>query len=325
MQDRLMTAKTVFMFSGQGSQYFQMGKQLFETSEVFRHWMIRLDKLAREMAGMPVIDAVYASPRTDSFDRTLKTHPAIFILEYSLARCLIGDGIEPDLVLGASLGSFAAAAVAGHLDVEDALAAVVQQAIALEETCQRGGMIAVLAGRELFEQDWLRGHAELAADNFATHFALAAPQARLDEIEEQLRARGLAHQRLAMSFAFHSRWIDPARASFEAFMHSVPRGRGHLPLVCCEQAAVLTDLPDDFFWRAVRRPIRLRDTIAQLESQGPHRYIDVGPSGTMATFAKYALPAGSASTVHPALTPYGQDLKNMATLRAAFTGPAVST
>ncbi|MGO4779982.1 hypothetical protein AB4084_31365, partial [Lysobacter sp. 2RAB21] len=93
-------------------------------------------------------------------------------------------------------------------------------------------------------------------------------------------------------------------------MHSVPRGRGHLPLVCCEQAAVLTDLPDDFFWRAVRRPIRLRDTIAQLESQGPHRYIDVGPSGTMATFAKYALPAGSASTVHPALTPYGQDLKN---------------
>lgn len=95
--------------------------------------------------------------------------------------------------------------------------------------------------------------------------------------------------------------------------------------MCCEQAAVLTDLPDDFFWRAVRRPIRLRDTIAQLESQGPYRYIDVGPSGTMATFAKYALPAGTASTVHPALTPYGQDLKNMAALRAALTGSAVST
>ncbi|MFD0324033.1 acyltransferase domain-containing protein [Lysobacter gummosus] len=190
------------MFSGQGSQYFQMGKQLFETSEVFRHWMVRLDKLAQEMTGMPVIDAVYASPRTDSFDRTLKTHPAIFILEYSLAQCLIGDGIEPDLVLGASLGSFAAAAVAGHLDVEDALAAVVQQAIALEDTCQRGGMIAVLAGRELFEQDWLRDHAELAADNFANHFALAAPQAgwmrsrnncvRADSLISDWRCRSLS-------------------------------------------------------------------------------------------------------------------------------------
>lgn len=309
-------AKNVFMFSGQGSQYFQMGKQLFESHDVFRHWMTRLDRFVQENSGLRIIDTVYGYGRAETFDRTAITHPAIFILGYSLAQCLIDEGIRPDLVLGASLGSFVAAAVAGHLDVEDALDATIRQAAAFEDTCERGGMIAVLAGRELIDAGWLSDSAELAADNFAQHFAVAAPQARLDAIEAQLRERGIAHQRLAVSFAFHSRWIDPAQAPFETFMRGIPLGQGALPLACCEQAAVLTRLPADFFWRVVRRPILLRDTLAALERLGPHRYIDVGASGTMATFAKYALPADSRSTAHAVLTPYGQDSKQLAALRA---------
>ena len=92
-----MSARTVFMFSGQGSQYFQMGKPLFEGNAVFRHWMIRLDGLAREISGKSVIDAIYSSGKAEVFDRTLLTHPAIFMIEYSLARCLMHEGVKPDL------------------------------------------------------------------------------------------------------------------------------------------------------------------------------------------------------------------------------------
>jgi acyl transferase domain-containing protein len=317
-----MSAKTVFMFSGQGSQYFQMGKQLFEENAVFRQWMVRLDGLAREIAGHRVIDAIYSSGKAEVFDQTRLTHPAIFMIEYSLAQCLIHEGVKPDLTLGTSLGSFAAAVVAGYLAVEDAMKAVLKQAAVFEASCERGGMIAILADPALYQETFLSQGSEMAGVNFSSHFAVSAPQANLETIESDLKRRGVTHQRLAVSFAFHSRWIDNAEQQFLSFMRSVPRGEGSLPLVCCERAATLTELPEDFFWRVVRHPIRFREAVAQLEQHGQHRYIDVGPAGTLASFVKYGLPKTSGSTAHSILTPYGQDQKNLTALLVSRRSPA---
>ena len=83
-------------------------------------------------------------------------------------------------------------------------------------------------------------------------------------------------------------------------------------MVCCEQLAVITDaLPQDYFWRVARNEIRCREAITLLEQRGSNRYIDIGPAGTLATFLKYGLAAGSRSTIHSILTPYGHDLKNL--------------
>jgi acyl transferase domain-containing protein len=312
-----MSAKTVFMFSGQGSQYYQMGKQLFDENRVFRDWMLRLDAIAHERTGRRVVDAIYSSGKAATFDDTRLTHPAIFIVEYALAQCLMHEGIEPDVTLGASLGSFAAAAVSGFMDVEDALAAVLEQACAFDLSCARGGMIAVLADPSVHEEDFLRVRSEMAGINFDNHFVVSAPLADLDIIERNLRERGIAHERLPVSFAYHSRWIDSAQEPFQAFMRSIRlRDRG-LPLVCCEQGKTLARLPEDFFWRVVRGPLRFRDALRQLEAQGPHRYIDVGPSGTLATFVKHAMRGTPAPTAHAVLTPYGRDQKNLAALLSA--------
>ena len=297
----------MFLFSGQGSQYFHMGRALYDEDATFREWMTRLDELARRLSGHSVIDVLYsdAHAKGDRFDRTLLTHPAIFMVEYSLAQSLIQAGVNPDMVLGASLGSFTAAAVAGFLDVEAALAAVIRQAAALEEWGEPGGMLAILAKPALFSDSLLRDRSELAAIDFDTHFIVSARSRELGEIEESLKVRGVDIQRLPVSFPFHSRWIDRARIPFESFMQSVRRAPGRLPLVCCCAAEVLSDIPDGYFWNVVRSPIRFQDTVARLEQLGAHRYIDVGPAGTLATFLKYALPAGTGSTVHSILTPYG--------------------
>ncbi|MCU1350278.1 MAG: hypothetical protein JWO56_3308 [Acidobacteria bacterium] len=309
---------TVFMFSGQGSQYFQMGRELFEKNDTFRSWMIRLDAIGRRFSGSSVVGSLYsdAKRKGDPFDRTLLTHPAIFMVEYSLAQSLIDAGVRPDLVLGASLGSFAAAAVAGFIDVEDALAAVIRQATALEQSCEPGGMIAILADPALFAEDVIRARAELAAVNFSSHFVVTAQRSGLAEIEAELKKRNVGHQRLPVSFAFHSQWIDDAKAPFVSFMRSVRRRQGRLPLVCCDRTTKVNELSDDDLWNVVRRPIRFRETIARLEQQGAHQYIDVGPAGTLATFLKYGLPKTTASTVHAILTPYGLDQKNLAAVSA---------
>jgi acyl transferase domain-containing protein len=307
------------MFSGQGSQYFQMGRELFQTNDIFRNCMIRLDTVAKELTGDSVIGTLYsdASKKGDSFDRTLLTHPAIFMVEYALAQALIHAGVLPDMVLGASMGSFAAATVAGFIEVEDALASVVHQAIAIEE-CERGGMIAVLADPALFAEDFLSHRSELAAVNFSSHFVVSARSNDLEEIEVALRNDNVGYQRLPVSSAFHSRWIDKARTPFASFMRSIRYRQGRLSLGCCDQATVLNELPADYFWNVVRRPIRFRETIARMEQLSVHRYIDVGPAGTLATFLKYGIPANTKSTVHTILTPYGLDQKNLTALLASI-------
>ncbi|HKO55148.1 MAG TPA: acyltransferase domain-containing protein [Thermoanaerobaculia bacterium] len=311
---------TIFMFSGQGSQYFQMGKELFDSDETFRGWMLRLDETARRTAGQSVIETLYsdAHGKGEPFDRTLLTHPAIFMVEYSLAQSLMHAGIRPEMVLGVSVGSFAAAAVAGCVDVDDALTAVIRQAMALEEWGEPGGMTAVLADPALFDQDFFRGRGELAAVNFSSHFVVSARRSELVAIEAVLKQRNVSHQRLPVSFPFHSQWMDKARPAFEPFMRSVRRTKARLPLVCCDRTTTLSDLSDSFFWDVVRHPIRFRETIARLEREGGRRYVDVGPAGTLATFLKYGLPESTKSSVYSILTPFGRDRKNLAAVSSSI-------
>jgi bacillaene synthase trans-acting acyltransferase len=179
-------------------------------------------------------------------------------------------------------------------------------------------MIAVLADPALFAEDFLSGRSELAAVNFSSHFVVSARRAELAEIEAALMKRDIGYQRLPVSIPFHSQWMEVAKARFESFMRSIRLKRGRLPLACCDQSAILSDLSDDYFWNVVRRQIRFRETIERLEREGARRYIDLGPSGTLATFLKYVAPATTKSTAHAILTPYGFDRKNLAALLAAL-------
>lgn len=314
--------RTAFLFSGQGSQHFQMGRALFERVPEFRRWMQQLDQIVQALAEQSVVEVLYDDRNglSTTFDQLALTHPAIFMVEYSLARALIADGIEPDLTVGASLGSFAAAAVAGHVDPEQALAAVVQQAAALQTCCDPGAMIAVLADPGEFEAAGLAEHAELAAVNFDAHFVVASPAERLPAVEALLKSRRVAFQRLPVGFAFHSRWIDDAHAPFASFLQSISASANALPLVCCDRTVALDRLPETFFWDVVRRPIRFSAAVRSLERDPSIDYIDVSPGGTLATFLRYLLPPGRRGSLHAVMNPLGDDCARYAALVAQRRG-----
>jgi bacillaene synthase trans-acting acyltransferase len=308
--------RTVFMFSGQGSQYFQMGRVLFDQEPVYRERLLSLDEVLRSLCGRSVVDALYLAGRgkADTFDELALTHPAIFMVEVALAELLIEKGVVPDLVLGCSLGSFAAAVVAGCITAEDALVAVVRQAEVVRAHCEEGGMIAVLGERSLLEEAFLPRDCDLAAENFATHFVVSANRPGLERIEAGLRERRVTFQRLPVRYAFHSRWIDPAQASLELLTQSLKPGPAKLPVVCCASAARLSSLHANYFWSVVRHPMRFREAIAALEDEEPCRYIDLSPSGTLATFLKYILPASSRYSAQAVMTPYGQETRHLAAI-----------
>lgn len=278
----------VFLFAGQGSQHPHMARGLFDRNEVFRGWMERLDACARRWCGESVLAALYDpnAKRSDELDRLSISHPAIFMVEYAAARAVIAAGVRPDMLVGASLGSFAAAAVAEVIEPEVALEAVIQQAAALEACCEGGGMVAIL---DRFERHlpWLEGRCEVAAVNLASHFVVAAPETQLKAIQDELARQKVAFQRLPVRYPFHSAWIDDAEAPFAAYCASLRLASPCVRVVCCEQAADLEQIAPDFFWRVVRRPIRLPEAVAWLAAQGPLNCIDLSPSGTLATFFRH--------------------------------------
>lgn len=301
-----------------------MGRELFERDACFRAAMQRADRVVRDRCGESALAVLFATghAREMPFDRLLHSHPAIFMVEYALAKSLIDAGVQPDLVLGASLGMFAAAAVAGCIDPDEALLAVLEQAIALEAHGEPGSMIAVMGEPERYLTDELLALGELGARNFATHSVISLPARNAAAAEAHLHRYGMAFQRLPVSFAFHSRWIDPAREAYQAFLRTLRFRRGDIPVVCCAAGQQLDSLPADHFWSVVRKPILFQQTVDLIESRGSWRYIDVGPGGTMATFLKYGLPGGSTSRVHHVMSPFGGDMDRLTALAMTHRSPA---
>jgi acyl transferase domain-containing protein len=315
------------MFSGQGSHYYQMGRELFQQEPTFRKWLLDLDEVVREKVGSSVVEILYDKTHTvaDPFERTLLTHPAIFMVEFALAQSLIEREVIPDYVMGTSLGSFAAATIAGCLEPQEALTAVIQQARVIEESCQRGGMIAILSSTAEYQDEALFANCEIAAFNFSSHFVVAAKRDRLDIIEAHLKRKGVVFQRLAVSHAFHSRWIDEAEVPFGKYLDTLSIKTPKIPVVCCARAQVFTNLPERYFWIVAREPIRFDESVTKLESSGKYMYVDAGPSGSLATFMKYLLSPSTGSQALPTMTPFARDAKNLESVKTLVSKmPTVS-
>jgi acyl transferase domain-containing protein len=319
--DRKLTgARTVFAFSGQGSQTYHMAKELYENEPVFRASMSRLNAMVVKRTGFSVVERVYEArrKRSDVFDDVRYTHPAIFMVELSLVEVLRRRGVEPDAVIGASLGEYGAAVVAGLIGLEDALGAVVAQAQIFHERCPNGGMLAILAPKEMYERlPILRNDTEIASFNYDGSFVVAGPRAALDAAQNHLSRMGVVSQVLPVRQAFHSAVMDPTEREVQDHTDRVVTAPPRLPFVSCTTGTVLYDLDRAYFWRLVRRPILVSKGIEYLESRGSHVYVDVGPAGTFANFVKYCTHRRTDSRAHALLTPLGRDRETLAAVLAA--------
>lgn len=316
-----MTLPLVWLFSGQGSQYFGMGRELYRGEPAFRGTLERCSEILRPRLGLDLAGEIYrerADPHAP-FARTRHSGPAIVAVQLGVAALLRERGQEPDLLLGYSLGEVSAAIVAGALALEDGLELAVAMAEALERAAPPGGMTAILADAALAEREpgWFEG-TWVAARNFPGHFVVSGRPEALDRLERQLDAAQVTFQRLPVEFAFHSPLIEPAGAATRSLLRELPRPEGRTEIVSANDGRRFRRLDPEALWRTFAGPVGFGATLAALEAEGPWRYVDLGPSGTLATFAKYALPAGSGSRPAPTVTPFGtglQDLERLLGLR----------
>lgn len=316
----------VFMFSGQGSQYYQMGREFYDANETFRTALRRYDAVVAEELGESVLDRVFdpARSRSEPFTDTRITHPAIVMVELALADTLRAEGVEPDCLLGSSLGEYAAAAVSGSLDAVECLRQLVRQAAALR-AAPPGGMLAVLDQLEVRDDIAALRACEVAARNYPGHFVVAGSEQELAAAEVELTAAGVLHQRIPVEYAYHSRQMDRVRgASTDAF-GGLEFAPPHIPWVSCVGGEEIRQPTAEHFWRVARRPIDFEAAIEAVRGRGDFLYLDLGPAGTLHNFARQNLPAGTRARSLALLSPFGHDSGLLTRVRRLAASPTRST
>ena len=304
----------VFMFSGQGSQYFQMGKTLWETEPVFKKHMLELDEICLKYLKHSIVDYTYdpAKRKSDTFNSILHSHPAIFMVEYACAQTLIHKGIIPVTCLGASLGEFCAAVIAGLLSAEEALALVIRQSQCLDEfVVGDGDMAAIIADDSLyFDNKELSSNVEWAGKNFNNHFVVSGTSYGMDKVIEFLFSREVSFQKLNLGIGFHSEHIDEACEMFNqvSTLAYLTTSNNDIEMFSCMRCGSVNQITSKHFGEVVRKPIRFQDSINQFKGKGDFHYVDLGPSGTLASFVKYNLPRHSNSKASSTMSMFGDNL-----------------
>jgi acyl transferase domain-containing protein len=305
-----VTKPVLFLFAGQGSQCFHMAREIAENCPAVRDRLYDLDAVAREELGCSVLDIVFdpARGRFDPFDRLLYSNPALFMVQYALADALIAQGARPTALMGASLGEIVAMSVAGAMSAPDALRMVIAMSASFERDGAEGGLIAVLTDPGIVaERPDLFARVEIAGISSASHFIAAGPAEDLARIESVLGAEGHACMVMPVRFPFHSSYVEPARTAMEAVFRGKDGQTLHLPLISCVTATAMDRVPEGHLWRIVREPMRIADAYRGLESRQASLFVDLSPSGTMATVAKYNLGPDSASEAVSVMSLFGNE------------------
>ena len=189
----------VFMFPGQGAQYVNMGLELFETEPTFRDVVERCSALLKPRLQINLIDVLYPDDQqiqlaTQQLGQTLISQPALFVVEYALARLWMQWGVRPQAMIGHSLGEYAAACLAGVFPLEDALALVSERA-RLIQSLPKGSMLAVSLPRHEIEP-LLGDHLDLAAINEPSLCVVAGPTAAVEALQARLAGGEIPRRRV---------------------------------------------------------------------------------------------------------------------------------
>ncbi|UCH95166.1 MAG: amino acid adenylation domain-containing protein [Candidatus Aminicenantes bacterium] len=289
----------VFMFPGLGSQYVNMGRELYTSVSLFREEMDRCFEILNGLLDYDIKEILYQSDQSDQSDRsdtlinqTEIAQLVVFIFEYSLAKLLMGLGIEPYALMGYSFGEYAAACLSGVLSLEEMLKLVVLRGH-LIQTVPGGAMLSVPApAEELKPLLTESGGLSIAVDNGASCI-VSGPSAEIDAFENQMKEKRYLCMRLNTLHALHSSMMAPISEKFAAAVRDFTFHKPVIPYISNVTGTWITveDAVEPGYWTThLQQTVRFADGMQKLSKITGAVFIEVGPGRDLATLIKRYLP-----------------------------------
>jgi acyl transferase domain-containing protein len=283
-----------FLFPGQGSQYANMGRELYQVEPTFRAEVDRCAELLQPHLGLDLRTILYPEAGAEEtaqaqLQQTCLTQPALFAIEYALAKLWISWGIKPQAAIGHSIGEYVAACLAGVFSLEDALALVATRGKLMQELPQ-GAMLSIpLPATEiqaLFGEQ-TNEHLSLAAINTPAQCVVSGTAEAIAALQDRLQSRGIEYRPLHTSHAFHSAMMEPICTQFADCFAGVQLNSPQIPYLSNVTGTWITsaEATDPNYWvQHLRQTVRFADGVQALLQQSDRVFLEVGPGRTLSTF-----------------------------------------
>ncbi|MCK4258363.1 MAG: amino acid adenylation domain-containing protein [Halanaerobiales bacterium] len=288
----------VFMFSGQGSQYVNMGLQLYETESAFRDIVDQCFEILQPVMGIDLKEVIYPFDNIDEanekVNQTYITQPLIFTFEYALAQLLMNWGIKPYAMIGHSIGEYVAATLSGVFSLEDALTLVAMRGKLMQELSS-GSMLSIPLSSNKIEpllKEYGQDRLSIAAINAASSTVISGSHEAIDQFAALLKEKGYESRALHTSHAFHSMMMNPILDRFEAKVKEIKLNKPEIPYISNVSGNWITveDATDSKYWvKHLRGTVRFADGLSELLKKEKAILIEVGPRQVLSSFARQHL------------------------------------
>ena len=317
--------KLAFVFSGQGPQWWAMGRELLEEEPAFKAAIETCDEIHRKHASWSLLEELTADQDHSRLHETSIAQPSIFALQVALAAVWRSWGIEPEATVGHSVGEVAAAYIAGVLTLEDAIKIIYHRGRCMDLASSKGKMLSAALTHQEAER-LIAGHEDrvsIAAVNSPSSVTLSGDADTLDELRQQIEQQNIFCSFLRVNYAFHSPQMDPVHDELVASLVGVQTGKAKKPLysTVTGQRAQGQEYNSDYWWQNVRHPVRFAQAISGLIDDGYNIFLELSPHPVLASSVTECLQAKQQEgVVLPSLRrKEGEQFQMLSSLGALYT------
>jgi acyl transferase domain-containing protein len=295
-----------FMFPGQGAQYVDMGRELYQTEPIFREQVDYCCLLLEPHLGLDLRSVIYPHESEKQVAEQLKqtslAQPALFVIEYALAQLWISWGISPQAMIGHSIGEYVAACLAGVMSLENALTLVAVRGRLMQQM-PIGAMLSVSASAAEVKT-FLHEDLTLAASNAPSLCVVSGSYDAIDKIAEKLTGKGIEYRSLHTSHAFHSQMMEPMLEPFITELKRVKLNPPQIPFISNLTGTWISaqEATSPNYWaQHLRQTVQFSDGLSVLLEESERILLEVGPGRTLCTLVKQHTQQAAGQVVLPSL------------------------